>query len=99
MIRLRFVELSAGYPIIGDHQGGFRHNRSTTDHIFCIPQILQEKWEYNETVRQLCVYFKKAYDSVRKEVLYSILIEIGIPMKLARLIKLCLNETYSGLYR
>ena len=30
--------------VIGDHQCGFRHNRSTTDHIFCIRQILQKKW-------------------------------------------------------
>jgi hypothetical protein len=37
----------------------------------------------------------KAYDSVRREVLYNILIEFGIPMKLVRLIKMCLNETYS----
>jgi len=27
--------------------------------------------------------------------MYNILIESGIPMKLARLIKMCLNETYS----
>jgi hypothetical protein len=32
---------------------------------------------------------------VRREVLYNILIEFGIPMKLVRLIKMCLNETYS----
>jgi hypothetical protein len=33
--------------IIGDHQCGFRHNRSTTDQIFYIHQILEKKWEYN----------------------------------------------------
>jgi hypothetical protein len=32
---------------------------------------------------------------VRREVLYNILIEFGVPMKLVRLIKICLNETYS----
>jgi hypothetical protein len=28
-------------------------DRSTTDHIFCIRQILEKKWEYNEAVHQL----------------------------------------------
>jgi hypothetical protein len=37
---------------------------------------------------------KKAYDSVRKEVLYNILIEFGISMKPVRLINKRLNETY-----
>jgi hypothetical protein len=46
-------------------------------------------------VYQLIIDFKKAYDSVRREVLYNILIEFGIPMILARLIKICLNEMYS----
>jgi len=46
-------------------------------------------------VHRLFVDFKKAYDSVRREVLYNILIEFGIPMKLVRLIKMCLTETYS----
>jgi hypothetical protein len=36
---------------------------------------------------------KKSYDSVRREVLYNILIVFGIPLKLVRLIKMCLNET------
>jgi hypothetical protein len=36
--------------IIGDHHGGFRRSRSTTDYIFCIRQILEKKWEHNEAV-------------------------------------------------
>jgi hypothetical protein len=51
----------------------------------------RKKWEYNETVHQLFLDFKKAYDSVRREVLYNILTEFGVPMKLVRLIKMCLN--------
>jgi hypothetical protein len=57
--------------------------------------LLEKEWEYNETVHQLFVDFKGAYDSVRREVLYNIVIEFGVPMKLVRLIKMCLNETYS----
>jgi hypothetical protein len=42
------------------------------------------------TVHQLFIDFKKAYDFMR-----NILIEFRAPMKLVRLIKMCLNETYS----
>jgi hypothetical protein len=34
-----------------------------------------------------------AYDSVRREVLYNIMIQFVVPLKLVRLIKMCLNET------
>jgi hypothetical protein len=46
-------------------------------------------------VDQLFIDFKKAYDSVKREVLYNILLEFYISKKLVRLIKMCLNETYS----
>ena len=46
-------------------------------------------------MHQLFIDFKKAYDSIRREVLYNILIEFGIPMKMVRPIKMCLTETYS----
>jgi len=81
--------------IIGDHQCGFRFNSSTTDHKFCIGQVLEKKWEYNEEVHQFFIQFKQAYDSVRWEVLFNILIEFGIPRKLVSLIKMSLTETYS----
>jgi hypothetical protein len=56
---------------------------------------MRKGWEYNGTVHQLFIDFKKAYDSIKGEVLYIILLDCGTPEKLFRLIKMCLNETYS----
>jgi hypothetical protein len=39
-------------------------------------------------VHQLFIDFKKAYDSVKREVLYNILLEFGILKELVRLIKM-----------
>jgi hypothetical protein len=87
--------ISRAGEIVGYHQCCFRRNRSTTDQILNIRQILEKKREYNGTVHQLFIDFKKAYDSVRWEALYNILIKCGIPRKLVGIIKMCLNETYS----
>jgi hypothetical protein len=84
--------------IIWDHQCGYQRKRSATDQISCIPQVLEKKWEYNETTHQLPIDFKKVSVSVRMKVLYNILIEFGVPMKLVTLFKICLNETYSKVH-
>jgi hypothetical protein len=77
--------------IIGDHHCGFRRNRSTTEQFFCIRQILEKNWEYNETVHQLFLDFTKAYDSVGRKVLYNILTEFGVLMEVVRIFKMCLK--------
>jgi hypothetical protein len=41
---------------------------------------------------------KRDYFSVRREVLYNIITEIGIPMKLVKQIKLFRNVTYSRVW-
>ena len=41
---------------------------------------LKKKWEYNEPVHQIFTDFEKAYDSVRRDNSYNILIEFGIPI-------------------
>jgi hypothetical protein len=38
---------------------------------------------------------KEAYNSFRRELLYNIFIEFGIPRKVGGVIQMCLNETYS----
>ena len=46
-------------------------------------------------MHQLLIEFKEACDSVRREELYNILNEFGVPKKLVRLVKMCFTETYS----
>jgi hypothetical protein len=58
----------------------------------------RKKWEYNCALHHVFIDFRKAYDLVRRKVLYSILPEFGIPRKLVGLIKMCLNETYSTVH-
>ena len=65
--------------------------------IYCaFVKYLKKKRDYNEAVHQLFIDLKKAYDSISREVLYNILIEFCFTMKLVRLIKMCLIETFSG---
>jgi hypothetical protein len=57
------------------------------DQIFYILQLLEKKREYNVKVHQLFIGFEKAYDSVKREGLYNILLQFDIPKKLVRMIQ------------
>jgi hypothetical protein len=54
-----------------------------------------EKLEYNGAVHKLFVDFKRVNDSIRREVLYNIVIEFEVPTKRVKFIKICLNKTYN----
>jgi hypothetical protein len=83
--------------LLGTTSMGFLHSRSSTDQIFCIHQRPEKKWEYNEAVHQLFIDFKKAMIQLGGRYC-NILIEFEVPMKLVKLIKMCLNETYSNVH-
>jgi hypothetical protein len=74
---------------------GFNVTDQLLIRFLCIRHALEKKGEYSETVHQLFIDFRKAYDSVRMDVLYNTLKEFGVPMKLARLIKMYLNKICS----
>jgi hypothetical protein len=56
-------------------------------------QLLEKELEGNETVHQLFRDLKEAYVAVRRQVVYSDLLEFGAPIKLVSLIKICFVGT------
>src|ERR1700753_3385205 len=54
---------------------------------------MEKSWEFNITIHQLFVDFKQAYDSLDRNVFFSIMEEYCIPMKLIRLTKATLMDT------
>jgi len=47
---------------------------------------------------QQFINFKKAYDSVGREVSYNIIIQFGISMKQVKVMSMCLNELYNKVW-
>lgn len=74
--------------ILPETQNGFRPARGTADMIFCARQ-LQEKCR--EKLKPLFLAFidlKKAFDSVKREILWKILARAGCPEKFIRILRL-----------
>ena len=78
--------------LLSQEQNGFRRNRSTTDNIFIMRQILEKCYEYNIEMHVLFIDFKQAFDSVDRQKTIQILQELRIPNKLVQLIKMTLQN-------
>ncbi|EPB74297.1 hypothetical protein ANCCEY_06599 [Ancylostoma ceylanicum] len=62
-----------------EEQAGFRSNRSCSEQIFCLRNIIEQCIEY---LHPLCVNFidfRKAFDSIHRESLWAILRMYGTP--------------------
>jgi hypothetical protein len=68
--------------LLSQEQNGFRRNRSTTDNIFIMRQILEKCYEHNIEMHVLFIDFKQAFDSIDRQKTIQILQELRIPNKL-----------------
>jgi sorting nexin-29 len=71
--------------IIGNYQCGFRKNRSTTNKIFTLRQILEKAKEFDSETHNLFIDFTSRYDTIKRDQLYSAMSEFNIPNKLIKL--------------
>ena len=66
------------YGIRAKGQAGFRHGRRTSDHVFILKHLI-DKYRSSRKHLYVCfIDFKKAYDSVRHDLLMRCLADIGL---------------------
>ena len=70
-----------------EEQCGFRSGRSTIDLIFAVRQLQEKCREQNQSLYALFVDFTKAFDSVNRAALWTVLGKFGCPRKFVNIIK------------
>ena len=71
---------------------GFRKNRSTSDQIFIVRQMMEKHYEHNQDLHMLFVDFKQALDSIDRYKLYQVMEDMKIPYKLTTLVKMMMKS-------
>jgi exonuclease III len=80
-------------PILRRNQNGFRKGRSTIAQILALRRIIEEMNNGNKELTIVFVDFKKAFDSIHREVMFEILGLYGIPEKIINAIKALYTNT------
>ena len=79
IIARRLSEYCERVGILPEEQSGFRPNRSTTDMMFVIRRWLQELARKKRIPLYVCfIYLTKAYDSVDRTLLWTVLARFGV---------------------
>jgi hypothetical protein len=64
------------------HQAGFRLGRSTVNQIHSLSRILEAVNSKKIPLNVIFVDFKKAFDSINRQMMFAILLHYGIPEKI-----------------
>ena len=78
---------------ISDSQFGFMPGRGTIDAIFIVRQIIEKAREHQVPLHIHFIDFKAAFDTIWREALWKMMIQIGIPQKYVTIIKNLYNDT------
>ena len=80
-------------PHLRFNQNGFREGRSTVSHILALRRILEEVRKNNLTAVITLLDFRKAFDSIQRNKMFSILKAYGIPPRLLTAIRTMYTNT------
>ncbi len=74
--------------VLPETQNGFRPSRGTADMIFCARQLQEKCREKQMPLFMAFVDLKKAFDSVKRELLWKIMAKAGCPEKFIKILRL-----------
>ena len=73
--------------IIGEEQAGFREEHSTIDHVFTLMASVQKQLIRHRKLYVAFIDFRKAFDCITRDKLWSVLSSIGISTKMLKALK------------
>jgi hypothetical protein len=91
IINQRLNKWAEANDILSEAQAGFRKGRSTVDHIFTLNALIEKQFSRNMKLYVAFIDFRKAYDMVNRNILYTVLFRAGIKGKMLELIKAIYN--------
>lgn len=93
IIQRRLVAIVTAQNKIGQYQCGFLRGRSTVDAIHTLKQIMEKAYKYDIEMEMLFIDFERAFDSIKREKLKTVMRELEVPEKLNRLIMMTMKST------
>ena len=76
-----------------DEQAGFRKDKSCTDQIATLRIIVEQSIEWNSSLYMTFIDYEKAFDSLDRNILWSLMRHYGIPEKFVRIIQKTYNDS------
>ena len=73
--------------MLPESQCGFRKNRSTVDMVFTTRQLQEKCREQHKDLFMVFVDLSKAFDTVKRDLLWDVLMRIGCPIKFVNILR------------
>ena len=73
--------------VYSESQCGFRKGRGTTDMIFCLRQLQEKAREHMTPLYMVFIDLTKAFDTVPRSALWTVLEKLGVPPKMRNVIR------------
>lgn len=73
--------------ILSESQAGFRKNYSTIDHMFTLYAAVTKQLQLKKKLYVAFVDFQKAFDTVKRDVLWNVLLKIGVKGRMFNMLR------------